>query len=94
LARKLPRAGLGIWHHWYGVPTANGTQLVETNMLSGNGGQKVYVVPSLELVVVFTGGSFNVESPVNTLMARVLLPALLAAGPATPGPAGRESERQ
>jgi CubicO group peptidase (beta-lactamase class C family) len=82
--------GLGIWHRWYGVPTANGTQRVETIMLSGNGGQKVYVVPSLELVVVFTGGSFNVESPVNTLMARVLLPALLDAGPAAPGPAGRD----
>ena len=34
-------------------------------MLSGNGGQKVYLVPSLDLIVVFTGGAFNVESPVN-----------------------------
>jgi CubicO group peptidase (beta-lactamase class C family) len=74
--------GLGIWHRWYGVQTANGTQRVETLMLSGNGGQKVYIVPSLELVVAFTGGAFNVESPVNTLMARVLLPALLDAEPA------------
>ena len=40
-------------------------------MLSGNGGQKVYLVPSLDLIVVFTGGSFNVESPVNEMMARV-----------------------
>jgi len=69
--------GLGIWHRWYGVPTANGTQRVDTIMLSGNGGQKVYIVPSLDLVAVFTGGAFNVESPVNTLMAHVLLPALL-----------------
>ena len=82
--------GLGIWHRWYGVPTAGGTHRVETIMLSGNGGQKVYIVPSLELVVVFTGGSFNVESPVNTLMARVLLPALLDTGPAAPGPARRD----
>jgi hypothetical protein len=27
--------------------------------------------------VVFTGGAFNVESPVNTTMAQVLLPALI-----------------
>lgn len=76
--------GLGIWHRWYVVPIAGGTQRVETIMLSGNGGQKVYIVPSLELVVAFTGGAFNMESPVNTIMARVLLPALLQVGP-TPG---------
>jgi len=81
--------GLGIWHRWYGVPTANSTQRVETIMLSGNGGQKVYIVPALELVVVFTGGAFNLESPVNSIMARVLLPALLDAGPATARPAHR-----
>jgi len=36
----------------------------------------VYLVPSLDLVAVFTGGAFNQESPVNTMMAKVL-PALL-----------------
>jgi hypothetical protein len=40
----------------------------------------VYLVPSLDLIVVFTGGAFNVESPVNTMMARVLLPALMGTG--------------
>ena len=72
--------GLGIWHRWYNVSTAQGTQRVDTIMLSGNGGQKVYIVPSLDLVVVFTGAAFNVESPANTVMARVLLPALIDAG--------------
>ena len=47
-------------------------------MLSGNGGQKVYLVPSLDLVAVFTGGSFNAESPVNAMMTQILLPALLS----------------
>lgn len=72
--------GLGVWHRWYNVPTANGAQRVETIMLSGNGGQKVYIVPALELIVVFTGGAFNLESPANKIIARVLLPALLDAG--------------
>jgi CubicO group peptidase (beta-lactamase class C family) len=69
--------GLGIWHRWYNVETPHGARRVDTVMLSGNGGQKVFVVPSLDLVVVFTGGAFNVESPTNEIMARVLLPALL-----------------
>ena len=76
--------GLGIWHRWYGVQTSGGEKRVETVMLSGNGGQKVYIVPSLELVAVFTGGDFNVESPVNTLMAQLLLPALLDSGIVAP----------
>jgi CubicO group peptidase (beta-lactamase class C family) len=76
--------GLGIWHRWYGVNTAAGQTRVDTVMLSGNGGQKVYLVPSLDLIAVFTGGSFNAESPVNAMMVQILLPALLPARPANP----------
>lgn len=72
--------GLGMWHRWYRVPTQTGDRRVDTIMLSGNGGQKVYLVPSLDLIVVFTGGSFNGESPVNEMMAGVLLPAIVEAG--------------
>ena len=46
-------------------------------MLSGNGGQKVDLVPSLDLIAVFTRGSFNAESPVNAMMTEILLPAFL-----------------
>ena len=84
-SRASPRVddsdyGLGIWHRWYSVRTSSGDRRVDTIMLSGNGGQKVYLVPSLDLIVVFTGGAFNVESPVNTMMAQVLLPALIDTG--------------
>lgn len=69
--------GLGIWHRWYRVKTAAGDRRVDTVMLSGNGGQKVFIVPALDLIAVFTGGLFNRESPENEMMASVLLPALL-----------------
>jgi CubicO group peptidase (beta-lactamase class C family) len=72
--------GLGIWHRWYGIETAAGYRRVDTVMFSGNGGQKVYVVPSLDLIVVSTGNSFFVESPLNEIMAKVLLPVLVANG--------------
>ena len=69
--------GLGLWHRWYNVHTPAGNQRVDTIMLSGNGGQKVYFVPSLDLIVVSTGNAFFVDSPLNEMMASVLLPALL-----------------
>lgn len=69
--------GLGIWHRWYGVRTPAGETRVDTVMLSGNGGQKVYLVPSLDLIVVSTGAAFFEESPVNEMLAGVLLPELL-----------------
>jgi CubicO group peptidase (beta-lactamase class C family) len=69
--------GLGIWHRWYNVQTPSGERRVDTLMLSGNGGQKVYVVPSLDLIVVSTGSAYFVDSPVNKMMTNVLLPALM-----------------
>jgi len=72
--------GLGLWHRWYRVETPAGDRRIDTVMLSGNGGQKVYLVPTLDLIVVFTGGAFNTESPTNDIMARVLLPALIDPG--------------
>jgi hypothetical protein len=49
-------------------------------MLSGNGGQKVYLVPSLDLIVVSTGNAFFVDSPLNEMMVQ--------------GPATRADEEQ
>jgi hypothetical protein len=59
-------------------------------MLSGNGGQKVYLVPTHDLIVVFTGGSFNMKSPVNEMMSRALLPALIEAGATVKPSSGRD----
>jgi CubicO group peptidase (beta-lactamase class C family) len=73
--------GLGIWHRWYGIPTAQGQRRIDTIMLSGNGGQKVQIVPSLDLIVVSTGAAFFVNSPINDMLARVLLPTLMSTAP-------------
>jgi hypothetical protein len=45
------------------------------------GGQKIYMVPGFDAVVVFTGGKYSglVESAANDIMAREVLPALLMA---------------
>ncbi len=68
------------WHQWLSVPTAAGPRRVDMIAASGNGGQKIYLVPSLDLVAVFTGGAYNADNtPPNAIMATVLLPALLRA---------------
>jgi CubicO group peptidase (beta-lactamase class C family) len=68
------------WHQWLSVPTESGHQRVDMVVATGNGGQKIYLVPSLDLVAVFTGGAYNAEnSPPNAVMRNVILPALLRA---------------
>ena len=72
------------WQQYFNVPGPDGANAahaatrVDTYLASGNGGQKIFVVPSLEAVVVFTGGAYNVESATAAIMVRDLLPALLA----------------
>lgn len=48
-------------------------------MPSGNGGQQVLIVPSRDLVVLFTGGAANAASTVHAMLAGALLPSLLIA---------------
>lgn len=70
------------WHQWLAVPTAAGTRRVDMVVATGNGGQKIVLVPSLDLVAVFTGGAYNAEdTPPNAVMIDVLLPALLGESP-------------
>jgi CubicO group peptidase (beta-lactamase class C family) len=67
------------WHQRFPVVSTGSTQTVDTILATGNGGQKIYVVPSLQLVAVFTGGNYNSEkdTPPNEIMGNVLLPELL-----------------
>ncbi len=75
------------WRPWLNVETAGGPQRVNFHAVQGNGGQKVYLLPQHELVVVFTGGDYNSgASPPNKIMATLILPAVLAAAQAATSP--------
>jgi CubicO group peptidase (beta-lactamase class C family) len=68
------------WRPWLNVETPTGAQHVDLVAAQGNGGQKIYLVPQYDLVAVFTAGGYNAEStPPNTIMAKIILPALMAA---------------
>ena len=68
------------WRPWLNVQTPTGPQHVNVIAAEGNGGQKIYLVPQYDLVAVFTGGGYNAPStPPNTIMANIVLPALMKA---------------
>jgi CubicO group peptidase (beta-lactamase class C family) len=70
------------WTPWLSVSTASGRRRVDMVAAAGNGGQKIFLVPSLDAVIVFTGGAYNAEdTPPNAVMVDILLPALLASQP-------------
>lgn len=41
----------------------------------GNGGQKIYVFPKQNMVVVITGGNYNTQSPSDELIEKYILPS-------------------
>jgi CubicO group peptidase (beta-lactamase class C family) len=67
------------WRQTFPLNAGGRRQDVETILASGNGGQKIFIVPSLQLVAVFTGGNYNSteDTPPNAIMGNVILPELL-----------------
>lgn len=61
------------WRQWLNV---NGTR-VDGVTAKGNGGQRIYLWPSLDLVVVITGGSYNEQSPSDEIQIKYILPAAM-----------------
>jgi CubicO group peptidase (beta-lactamase class C family) len=45
-------------------------------MATGNGGQKIFLWPALDLVVVMTAGNYNTQSHANALAIKYILPPL------------------
>ena len=61
------------WQQWLNV---DGTR-VDGVTAKGNGGQRIYLWPSLDLLVVITGGNYNEQSPSDEIQIRYILPAAM-----------------
>jgi CubicO group peptidase (beta-lactamase class C family) len=61
------------WRQWLNV---NGTR-VDGVTAKGNGGQRIYLWPSLDLMVVITGGNYNEQSPADEMQIKYILPAAM-----------------
>ena len=49
---------------------------VDSYLADGWGGQRIIVFPSLDLVVVFTGGNYATHEPVHEMVCEYILPAV------------------
>ena len=62
LRDRLPASGLRYgWQWWHGQVRAGSARLSYVAAF-GNGGQRIFLVPSLDLVVVVTAGQYNQET--------------------------------
>lgn len=58
------------WHPWLMINDIRN----DATAAKGNGGQRIYLRPDLNMVVVITGGNYNSESSSDKLLANYILP--------------------
>ena len=83
-ATRIGSRGYGYfwWRQPFDVAASTGTRRIDALNASGNGGQKIYILPDLDAVIVFTGSAYNTENtPPNAIMQDILLPALVKGRP-------------
>lgn len=66
----------GYGYQWWLLTYRVNSMSVDAFHADGWGGQRIIVFPSLDMVVVFTGGNYVGADPSNEIVSRHILPAL------------------
>jgi CubicO group peptidase (beta-lactamase class C family) len=69
-------SSVGYGYQWWQTKYRSGDETFEAFHASGWGGQEIVVFPSLEMVVVFTGGNYVGVQPTETILTTYILPAV------------------
>jgi len=68
---------VGYGYHWWIEKYLLGSLQVEAYSAVGWGGQRLIVIPGLDLVVVLTGGNYVDEDRIDEFLTRCILPAVV-----------------
>jgi len=74
--RASPSWGGGYGYQWWLRTYDFGSKVVDAFYAAGWGGQQISVFPDLDMVVVFTGGNYVGQVPVDEIITRFILPAV------------------
>jgi CubicO group peptidase (beta-lactamase class C family) len=66
----------GYGYQWWLRTYHSGSTAVDSYYAAGWGGQRITVFPSLDMVLVFTGGNYVEGEPVDEIIERHILPAI------------------
>jgi CubicO group peptidase (beta-lactamase class C family) len=65
----------GYSYSWWTWETKHNGQLLKTYYAGGWGGQRIFVIPELDTVVIMTGGNYTSKTHTFEIMEKYVLPA-------------------
>jgi len=66
----------GYGYQWWIKTFTPDSQSVDVFFASGWGGQRIFVIPDMDMVVVFTGANYMTYEPPEEIISRFVLPAV------------------
>jgi CubicO group peptidase (beta-lactamase class C family) len=66
----------GYAYHWWVQTYKSGSENIISIYADGWGGQRIMVFPTINMVVVFTGGNYFEQPPLDEIVSKYILPSL------------------